>query len=126
MTATQLKLSALDTTITLAFSGAATLGTDYTASATQIVIPAGQLSGSIILTSQDDRFVEGNESFVVEIMGVTNGNQAGVPVVLTFEGQTSGYYSPLTTYGGLNWNVDVHCAQRKESREIVPSEPIAH
>ncbi len=62
-------------TINLSFSGAATSGVDYSASATTITIPAGSTAGSITLTGLNDFTFEGNESLVVDISNVTGGSE---------------------------------------------------
>jgi len=77
VTATLDALAGVDVTITPTFSGTATLGADYTASASQIVIPAGQLTGSITLTGIDDNLDEPNETAIVGIAGITNGIASG-------------------------------------------------
>lgn len=70
--------SAQDVTITLGFSGTAIFGTDYSVTGTQIVIPAGQTSGSVVLNAIDDADDEGDETVVVDILSVSNGLEAGV------------------------------------------------
>lgn len=67
----------LDITASLSFSGTATSGVDYSASSPSITIPAGQTSGSITVTAINDATVEGNESIVIDISSVTNGNENG-------------------------------------------------
>jgi len=62
--------AAQDVTVDLGFTGAALNSVDYSASSVSIVIPAGQLSGSVTLTGRDDRVNEGNESLVVAILGI--------------------------------------------------------
>ncbi len=62
-------------TVTLSFSGTATLTGDYTPSTTSIVIPAGSLSGSTALTAAQDTLQEGDESVVVDIGSVSNGTE---------------------------------------------------
>src|SRR5262249_1286026 len=42
---------------------------------------AGSLSGSITLTAVQDTLVEGNETIIVDIIGVTNGIESGVQQV---------------------------------------------
>ncbi len=64
-------------TIDLGFTGAATNNFDYSRSGSQIVITAGQTSGSITLTGIDDITSEGSESVVIDITGVTNGTENG-------------------------------------------------
>ena len=77
LVATLSAVSSEDVTVTLAWSGSATLGTDYSAGL-QIVIPAGSLSGALTITTIDDTAVEGNETIVVDIASVTNGTESGV------------------------------------------------
>ena len=55
VTATLSAASGLPVTVTLAFSGTATLTDDYTRSGTSITIAAGDLSGSVTLTAVQDR-----------------------------------------------------------------------
>ncbi len=73
--------SSQNVTVNFGFSGAATAGSDYSASSTSLLIPAGQLSGSITLTALDDLLAEGNESLLVEITSVTNANENGTQQV---------------------------------------------
>ena len=70
-------------TIQLGFSGTATLTSDYTRSGTQIVIPAGQTTGSITVTAAQDTLVEGTETVVVDITNVTNGTESGTQQATT-------------------------------------------
>ncbi len=65
-------------TIDFAFAGNATPGTDFVRSAaTKIVIPAGQLSGSLWIVSRDDLVLEGPETISAIILGITNGITLG-------------------------------------------------
>ena len=48
-------------------SGNATLGSDYTMSAAQITIPAGQSSGTVTLTAIVDQIKEKNEKAVMTL-----------------------------------------------------------
>src|SRR4029079_19816900 len=68
--------SGKDVTVNLAFSGTATLTSDYTRSATSIQIPAGNLSGSITLTAVQDPLDEPEETIVVDIDTVINAIKA--------------------------------------------------
>jgi hypothetical protein len=77
VTATLSVVSAQNVTVDLSFSGMATNITDYTRSATQIVIPAGSTTGSITLTAVQDTLDETGETIVVDIASVTNGNESG-------------------------------------------------
>jgi len=56
--------------VRLYFSGAARINADLTASASEILIPAGQRSGSITLTAIDDSIYEGNEALLVGVAEV--------------------------------------------------------
>ena len=55
VTATQSFLSSVNTTVTLAYTGTATSGTDYTGSTT-ITITAGSLTGTTTITSTNDKY----------------------------------------------------------------------
>lgn len=82
VTATLPSVSGQDVTVDLIFSGTATNLTDYTRSAIQIVIPAGNLTGTVTLTAVQDSLDEINETIVVDIGGVTNGVESGVQQVV--------------------------------------------
>ena len=79
VTATLSETSTLDVTVYLAFSGTAMLDADYTASAANIVIPAGQLSCvvPVTLTAKQDAVYEGDETIVVDIHYVINALESG-------------------------------------------------
>ena len=77
ITATLANAFGLDITIDLGLSGTATSGGDYTASGTQIVVPVGQTTGSITVTGVDDAAIEGDETVIVDVAAVVNGNEAG-------------------------------------------------
>ena len=79
ITATLLAISGVDTTVNLTLSGTATSGSDYVASAgtnaasaVQIVIPAGDIAGNIVITSQDDSTIELDETVIVTVDSVVN------------------------------------------------------
>jgi hypothetical protein len=61
-----------DVVVVLGFQGSATVDADYTRSAVQITIPAGELSGQITVDSVDDQLDEDNETIVIEVTSVTN------------------------------------------------------
>ncbi|MBF0371091.1 MAG: cadherin domain-containing protein [Magnetococcales bacterium] len=82
VTATLDAVSAQDVTVTLALSGTATgNGTDYTASGTSIVISAGDTTGTITLTGEDDALDEAGETIIVDIDSVTNASESGTQQV---------------------------------------------
>src|SRR6185369_2773521 len=69
-TATLSAVSGLPVTVDLAFTGTATLTNDYTRSGTQIVIPAGSLTGTVTVTAVSDSLDENNETVIVDITSV--------------------------------------------------------
>lgn len=77
--------SNLETSLGFAFSGTARLTADYTRSATQIVIPAGSLSGSISVTGVADNFAEADETItsLLNVYPVNLGFENGVRSVTT-------------------------------------------
>ncbi|MCX6880093.1 MAG: Ig-like domain-containing protein [Verrucomicrobia bacterium] len=81
VTATLSAAYSLPVTVNLAFAGTATLTTDYTRSATSIVIAAGSTSGSIILTAVQDTVYDPNETIIVDISSVVNGSENGTQQV---------------------------------------------
>jgi hypothetical protein len=78
VTVTLSAVSGLAVTINLATSGTATSGTDYTLSATSIVIPVGSNSGSVTITGITDALTEGNETAIIDISTVVNGTESTV------------------------------------------------
>ena len=72
--------SGFPVTVNLGLSGTATRNTDYTSGA-QIVIPAGSLTGSVLVTAIQDTVLETNETIVVDILAVSNGTEQGVQTV---------------------------------------------
>ncbi|MDB5391826.1 MAG: hypothetical protein JWM11_7472, partial [Planctomycetaceae bacterium] len=73
----------VDVTVVLGFSGTANFPADYTRGATQIVIPAGSTSNSVVLTAVQDAEFEPTESIIVNITSVANGVQSGTQQVQT-------------------------------------------
>jgi hypothetical protein len=70
--ATQNKISTVATTVNLTFSGSATNATDYS-SGTSIIIPAGDTTASIVLTSTQDVIYELDETVIATISSISNG-----------------------------------------------------
>lgn len=68
-------------TVNLAFSGTATLTSDYTRSGTSIVIGAGSTSGTVTISNVSDTLYEANETVIVDISSVTNGTESGTQQV---------------------------------------------
>jgi hypothetical protein len=76
VTATLSSVFSLPVTINLGFTGTATLANDYTRTGTQIVIPAGQTTGSVTVTAVQDSLDEVNETITVDILSVSNATEA--------------------------------------------------
>jgi len=92
LTATLSAASALPVTVTLGFTGTATPTTDYTTPPAPgqpisptppptIVIPAGSLTGTLVLTSVQDAVDEPDETIIVDIASITNGIESGTQQV---------------------------------------------
>src|SRR5205814_2345131 len=81
VTATLSAVSGQSVTVSLAFSGTATITNDYLPSATSIVIPAGSTTGSITLTAVQDTLDEVDETIIVDVSSVTNGTESGTQQV---------------------------------------------
>ncbi|MFM9440844.1 Calx-beta domain-containing protein [Flavobacterium psychrophilum] len=73
ITATLSTATISTTTITLAYSGTATNGVDYTASSATITIPAGATTGTVTIIPIDDNINEGSETVIADITNVTGG-----------------------------------------------------
>lgn len=67
-----------DVTVSLALTGTAVEGLNYNISSVDIVITAGNISGSVIVTAIDDTLKAGNQSVVADIASVTNGQHDGL------------------------------------------------
>lgn len=78
VTATLSGTSGQDVTVNLAYSGTAINATDYTSSSAVITITAGNLTGTVNLTGQDDTADEDDETIIVDIDSVVNGTENGV------------------------------------------------
>ena len=80
LTATLDQVSYEDVTIALAYTGTATSGTDYVSPAVEIVIPAGQTTGTTELAAINDATAEASETIIVEIAAVSGGaaSESGV------------------------------------------------
>jgi hypothetical protein len=77
VTATLSATHTQEVTVELAISGTATANDDYTASATQIVIPIGSTTGSVTITAVDDSVDEPDETVIADITSITNGQGSG-------------------------------------------------
>jgi hypothetical protein len=72
-----------DVTVVVAFTGSATLNTDYSRTTNSIVIVSGASSGSISITALQESVGEANETVIVSISNVTNGTAASAASVTT-------------------------------------------
>jgi len=102
VTATLDQPGQLPVTVDLGLAGSASQGTDYTAPATQIMIPAGMTLGSVDLTGVDDDIDENNETVIADIAGLTNAT-AGTPDQVTatiLDDDTAGF-GVVAPAGGL-------------------------
>ncbi|MEO2014676.1 MAG: Calx-beta domain-containing protein, partial [Fuerstiella sp.] len=87
VTATLPIVSGKDIEVNLGLTGSATGGgVDYTDSGTQILIPAGQMSGSVTVTSVADSLNEGVETVVIVVAGAVNATPETMPgnIVTTY------------------------------------------
>lgn len=72
VTATLSAVSTLDITIDLTVGGTATAVDDYTISGAQIVIPAGQTTGSVVVTAVEDAVEDPDETVIIGIAALSN------------------------------------------------------
>src|SRR5207247_3399960 len=104
--------SSLTWTVNLAFSGTATLTSDYTRSATSIVIPPGSTNGTITLTAVKGTVDEVDETIVVDISSVTNGVESGTQQVTATitddDGPTISINSVTVTEGNTGSTVNAN------------------
>ena len=70
------EVTTLPVTVDLEITGSAGAG-DYTTSGTQIVVAPGATTGAVTVTAVDDTEDESDESVIVDIAAVANGNEAG-------------------------------------------------
>jgi len=119
ITATVSHVAGRDVAVQLGFSGTAIPGANYTYSSNTINIPAGQLTGSVVLAGVSDEIEGSAETVVVTVTSVTNGTVSGtqgvsatvdVPVSLnevqTSDGQRFALFSNHAVYQCVNsvWN----------------------
>jgi len=77
LTATLSQAAPLPVVVGLSFSGTATATNDFTVTAPVITIAAGNLSGTLPITAVQDLLYETNETIVVEVSSVLNGEESG-------------------------------------------------
>ena len=71
---TQTVLSATDTVLTYSIGGSAIAGNDYRTLSGVVTIPAGQTTTDIDVTVFDDLVIEGTETVVLTLTGLSSGN----------------------------------------------------
>lgn len=131
-------------TVTLAYiDGTATAGSDYAATETSVVIPAGQIGATVTVPHTQDSIFEGDETFDVVITAVSGGNavigeadQVTVTIenddpvpfltaespVLGFEGGNAPVRMELDRASAFDITVTVFTAGGGESPEATPEE----
>jgi hypothetical protein len=122
VTATLSAVSTQIVTVNLDFSGTAADVNDYTRSATQIVIPAGSTTGSVTLTAVQDALMETDETIVVDITSVTNGNESAtqqVTVAIADDDQIDFGDAPDTSAGTGTVNYNTLATDNGPSHSIV-------
>jgi len=65
-------VSTKEVRIAVAFSGTATLGVDFTVTADELVIPAGETAGTIKISALQDNEVEGDETIGIQLSNIRN------------------------------------------------------
>ncbi len=83
VTATLSAVTDVNVTVVLGFGGTAAYPSDYLRGAAQIVIPAGNTTGSVVMGAVQDEEFEFTESIIVDITSVTNGVDNGTQQVFT-------------------------------------------
>ncbi|MCA9084628.1 MAG: hypothetical protein KDA81_11260, partial [Planctomycetaceae bacterium] len=81
VTATLSEAATNDVTVNLVYSGTATSGVDYVTPVGQILITAGNLSGSVTLSATSDTTDEVDETIIVDIDTVTGAREIGTEQV---------------------------------------------
>ncbi|MDB5350863.1 MAG: retention module-containing protein [Planctomycetota bacterium] len=89
ITATLSAATGVPTTVDLGFSGTAISGTNFTADANSILIPAGAISASLTLKGQDDDAIRGPLVATVSISAVSGATPTGTQVVSATETDTT-------------------------------------
>ena len=111
-----------DVTAVLGFGGTATLDEDYTVSTNEIVIPAGELSATIELTTSPDQENDDNESVIITVASIENAtdtNNTSVEINITEE------LPPLSLKGVLALTWDGSDTNDGKAVHVVANEDIA-
>jgi hypothetical protein len=73
MTVTQTAIATTPIVISYTVSGTATSGADFTALSGSVTIPAGATTATITIPTINDLIIEGNETVIVTLTGITSG-----------------------------------------------------
>lgn len=121
VTATLAHTTDVDVLVTISVAGS--VGTsDYSLSATQILIPVGQLSGSVQVIALQDTVVEGTETIVISITSATNTEPpAGQPVTVTIlDDDTASNPSVSIGSGCSGFALVIHGTESDDTIRVVP------
>ena len=116
------KVSEDDVTVSLDFGGTATLDTDYTATSTDLVITAGDLSTTFEITSTPDQENDDNESVIITVASIenaTDNNNAMAQINITEE------LPPLSLKGVLALTWDGSDTNDGKAVHVVANQDIA-
>ncbi len=107
-TATLNHISDKDITVNLGFTGT-TIGADYTASGSSIVITTGNTTGTITVTAVQDVIFETDETVIASITSVTNGVEDGTQSKTTTitDDETTNAVLSVTTQGDETIPTDI-------------------
>ena len=101
LTATASIASTKEIVVTLGFrNSTASMGIDYTVTASSITIPPGNTTGTSVITAVQDDIPEGDETVVVDMNSVTNGIAIGVSPTLTVIDDDYSVGGSVTGYTG--------------------------
>ena len=74
LTVSQGRISTQPTTVAYSVTGTATSGTDFTALSGSVTIPVGDTSATVPVSILEDVLIEGDETIVVTLTGITSGD----------------------------------------------------
>ncbi|WP_296621606.1 Ig-like domain-containing protein [Marivirga sp.] len=84
ITANLSETTTADVKVGIEVTGTAISGEDYVLAATNIIVPVGEISASVVLDITDDELAEGAESIEVRIVSIENGkNEAPEPLIFS-------------------------------------------
>ncbi len=122
VTATLNKITDDEVIVYLEFGGMATLDVDYKVSNDSIVIPVGQTTGNITVSSILDAEVDANEEILISIESVVNADENGMQQVSILIKEE---LSPLSLKGVLALTFDGSGTNDGKAVHVVANEDIA-